>query len=150
MAEGLFAMMTADEEGQWQINSAGIATGGGQPPSEHTLSILNAENINLSGNRSQAINADLLNSASHIFAMSASHLYTLERRLKRFERDYGEWLSCDVSTEVVDGFLEELSLAPRTTHSSAGFLTMRTCNPLRAKCAALCTARLRVSTPLPP
>lgn len=44
-----------------------------------------------------------------------SHLYTLERRLKRFERDYGEWLSCDVSTEVVDGFLEELSLAPRTT-----------------------------------
>ena len=78
MAEGLFAMMTADEEGQWQINSAGIATGGGQPPSEHTLSILNAENINLSGNRSQAINADLLNSASHIFVMSASHLYTLE------------------------------------------------------------------------
>ena len=44
-----------------------------------------------------------------------SHLYTLERRLKRFERDYGDWLSCDVSTEVVDDFLEELSLAPRTT-----------------------------------
>lgn len=78
MAEGLLRKMVADEDGQWQIKSAGIATSGGQPPSEHTLSILNAENIDLSDNHSQAINAELLTSASHIFAMSASHLYTLE------------------------------------------------------------------------
>ncbi len=78
MAEGMFRGMVAKETGQWQIQSAGIATGGGQPPSEHTLSILSEDNIDLSGNRSQAISADLVTSASHIFAMSASHLYTLE------------------------------------------------------------------------
>jgi protein-tyrosine-phosphatase len=78
MAEGLFRKMVTDEDGQWKIKSAGIATGGGQPPSEHTISILNAKNIDLSGNRSQVINADLINSADHIIAMSSSHLYTLE------------------------------------------------------------------------
>lgn len=78
MAEGLFRTMVSGEDDQWQVNSAGIATGGGQPPSEHTLSILKAKDIDLSGNRSQPINADLINNAGHILAMSASHLYTLE------------------------------------------------------------------------
>lgn len=77
MAEGMFRGMVAKETGQWQIQSAGIATGGGQAPSDHTLSILSKDNIDLAGNRSQAISADLVNCASHIFAMSASHLHTL-------------------------------------------------------------------------
>ena len=42
------------------------------------------------------------------------HVYTLENRLERFERDHGDWLSCDVSTEVVDDFLQGLSVASRT------------------------------------
>jgi len=78
MAEGLFRSMVAGEDGDWEIRSAGIATGGGQPPSAHTLSILKENHIDLSGNRSQAINTELVNSASHILAMSASHLYTLD------------------------------------------------------------------------
>jgi glycine hydroxymethyltransferase len=78
MAEGMFRGMIAKETDQWQIQSAGIATGGGQTPSDHTLSILSEDDIDLSGNRSQVISADLVTRASHIFAMSASHLYTLE------------------------------------------------------------------------
>ena len=78
MAEGLFRSMTANEDGNWEIRSAGIATVGGQPPSAHTLTILKDKNIDLSGNSSQQITAELINSSSHILAMSASHLYTIE------------------------------------------------------------------------
>ena len=42
------------------------------------------------------------------------HQYETERRLLRFNSDYGDWLACDVSTEVVDDFLTGLDLAPRT------------------------------------
>ena len=78
MAEGLFRSMAANEDGDWEIRSAGIATIGGQPPSAHTLTILKDKNIDLSGNSSQQINAELVNSSSYILAMSASHLYTIE------------------------------------------------------------------------
>ena len=78
MAEGLFRSMTANEDGNWEIRSAGIATVGGQPPSAHTLTLLKDKNIDLSGNSSQQITAELINSSSHILAMSASHLYTIE------------------------------------------------------------------------
>jgi len=77
MAEGLFRSMAANEDGDWEIRSAGIATVGGEPPSTHTLTILKDKNIDLSGNSSQQINAELVNSSSHILAMSASHLYTI-------------------------------------------------------------------------
>ena len=78
MAEGMFRQMLEDEHGEWEIASAGIATGGGQIPSAHTLQILDEAGIDLRGNRSQPISAELVASASHIFTMSVGHLYAVE------------------------------------------------------------------------
>jgi integrase len=42
-------------------------------------------------------------------------VYTLQNRLNRFDAQYRDWLACDFNTEVIDEFLEDLRLAPRTT-----------------------------------
>ena len=53
MAEGLFRKMTEEDESSFEIQSAGVATGGGQEPSKYTLDILKEEGIDLSSNKSQ-------------------------------------------------------------------------------------------------
>jgi glycine hydroxymethyltransferase len=78
MAEGMFKQMLEGEDGDWEVASAGIATGGGQIPSGHTLQVLSEAGIDLRGNRSQPINADLIASATHIFTMSVGHLYAVD------------------------------------------------------------------------
>ncbi len=78
MAEGLFQQMVEELPGEWEISSAGIATGGGQPPSAHTLEVLEEAGVDLSANRSQPIDAELVAGASHIFTMSVGHLYAVE------------------------------------------------------------------------
>jgi integrase len=45
---------------------------------------------------------------------SKRHIDDMTSRLKRFNTEYGEWLACDVSTEVVDDFLHHLNLKPQT------------------------------------
>jgi len=45
---------------------------------------------------------------------SKSHRDTLEYRLKRFNEDYGDWLACDVTTEVIDDFLANLKVGQQT------------------------------------
>ena len=45
---------------------------------------------------------------------SKSHRDTLEYRLKRFNQEYGEWLACDVTTEVIDDFLANLEVGQQT------------------------------------
>lgn len=77
MAEGMFRRMVADER-DWEISSAGVATGGGHRPSEHTLGVLKEAGIDLSKNLSQPLSSDLIARASHIFTMSAGHLYAVE------------------------------------------------------------------------
>ena len=49
-------------------------------------------------------------------AVSESYFYATERRLKRFVADYGDWMACDVSAEVVEDWLEELELGAQTTN----------------------------------
>lgn len=79
MAEGLFRKITEEEESTFEVQSAGVATGGGQEPSKYTLDILKEEGIDLSSNKSQFLDRELIDWASHIFTMSASHLYTVEQ-----------------------------------------------------------------------
>lgn len=45
-----------------------------------------------------------------------SHLDTVSRRLQRFVDDYGEWLACDISEEIVGEWLEDLEVGPTTTN----------------------------------
>ena len=79
MAEGLFRKITEEDEASFDVQSAGVATGGGQEPSKYTLEILKEEGIDLSSNKSQFLDHELINWASQIFTMSASHLYTVHK-----------------------------------------------------------------------
>ena len=45
---------------------------------------------------------------------SKRHCDSVEQRLKRFNKDYGDWLACDVSPEVIDDFITELNVASKT------------------------------------
>lgn len=45
---------------------------------------------------------------------SNHHLRSTEQRLKKFNSQYGDWLACDVSTEIIQDFLDHLKLAPKT------------------------------------
>lgn len=44
-----------------------------------------------------------------------AHQDTLGGRLERFGKEYGAWLACDVTTEVIDDYLDDLKLAALTT-----------------------------------
>lgn len=48
--------------------------------------------------------------------VSNVHHYSTSKRLERFAEEYGDWFACDVSTEVVEDFLEDLNLAPLTVN----------------------------------
>ncbi|NWK54967.1 tyrosine-type recombinase/integrase [Verrucomicrobiaceae bacterium N1E253] len=45
---------------------------------------------------------------------SKGHRDTLGYRLKRFNASYGDWLACDITTEIIDDFLTNLEMAQQT------------------------------------
>lgn len=45
---------------------------------------------------------------------SQSHIANVRSRLNRFTADYGDWLACDVSTEIIDDFLTNLNRQSQT------------------------------------
>ncbi len=71
MAEGLLRHMTG---GHVEAVSAGLGAGRGQPPSLHAIEVLRQEGVDISGQRSQPVSAELLRRADHIFTMTRDHL----------------------------------------------------------------------------
>lgn len=63
---------------------------------------------------SEAVDAYLLSLQKK--KVSSSHLYSVEKRLRKFEADHGEWLACDLSGEVASDWLEDLKLADQTVN----------------------------------
>lgn len=47
---------------------------------------------------------------------SVAHLRTLETRLEGFRQLYGDWLICDVSTELIEEYLSDLDLGALTVN----------------------------------
>lgn len=43
--------------------------------------------------------------------LSGSYRYTMKKRLERFEGDHGEWMACDISTEVAGDWLHDIELS---------------------------------------
>jgi protein-tyrosine-phosphatase len=76
MAEGIFRYMTRDRN-DIQVSSAGVGTVHGQPPSLHAVEVLKPFGIDISRIRSQPLDDDLVDSATHIFAMTLGHLETI-------------------------------------------------------------------------
>jgi RpiB/LacA/LacB family sugar-phosphate isomerase len=77
MAEGLFRAALKGRK-DIEVSSAGVATGWGQPPSEHAVQVLRKWGIDISQQRSQPLTDELIADATHIFVMTRGHLDTIQ------------------------------------------------------------------------
>src|SRR5436190_21630565 len=77
MAEGLFRRLLGNRK-DIEVASAGVHAVRGQPPSLHAINVCQQEGVDISGPRSQPLTATLVDHATHIFAMTASHLDTIQ------------------------------------------------------------------------
>lgn len=74
MAEGLFRKLVKDEESVEVLGSAGVSAYPGDLISPDTAKILKSEGAELPEFRSRAVDDALLSEATHVFAMTESHL----------------------------------------------------------------------------
>lgn len=79
MAEGLFRKAAAGR-GDLLAGSAGVAASKGSFASRETMAILRKLGADLGDFRSQPVTAELLDRATHVFAMTQGHLAHLEAR----------------------------------------------------------------------
>jgi glycine hydroxymethyltransferase len=77
MAEGLFRQMVTGRP-DIQVQSAGVSTFPGQPPSQHAISVLADLRIDISKFRSVALSEELVRRASCIIAMTRGHLESIQ------------------------------------------------------------------------
>ena len=84
MAEGLFRELVKDRS-DYTVGSAGMAAVNGQSASQHTTDILKEKGADTSHFKSRAVTRDLVQQATHIFAMSRHHLAALEDEFPEVE-----------------------------------------------------------------
>jgi glycine hydroxymethyltransferase len=77
MAEGLFRHMIEGRD-DIRVDSAGVGAMYGQPASSHGVEVLRQLGIDISGHRSQPLTPRLIEEATFIFAMTNSHLETIQ------------------------------------------------------------------------
>ena len=73
MAQGLFADLVRGRR-DIEVTSAGIGAVGGQPPSAHSVDVMNEIGIDIRNIRSKPLMADLVRKADFIFVMTYGHL----------------------------------------------------------------------------
>jgi len=73
MAQGLFADLVRGRS-DIEVTSAGIGAVGGQPPSHHSVEVMNELGIDIKNIRSKPLMADLVRKADFIFVMTYGHL----------------------------------------------------------------------------
>ena len=73
MAQGLFQTMIA-ERADLRVESAGVSTYPGQPPSAHAVEVLAELGVDISQHRSRPLSEKVMNEADWIVAMTRSHL----------------------------------------------------------------------------
>ena len=76
LAEVLFRDLTRERD-DYEVGSAGVGAFSGQPASRHSQELARERGLDLSGHRSRAVTVDLVDDATHIFAMSRGHLADL-------------------------------------------------------------------------
>jgi glycine hydroxymethyltransferase len=76
IAEGLFRRLVGNRK-DIEVASAGVHAVRGQPPSLYAVQVCESDGVNISDLRSQPLTADLVNRATHIFAMTGAHLETI-------------------------------------------------------------------------
>ena len=73
MAEALFRRAVAGR-GDFRALSAGLGAVDGQPPTAHSVTAMRELGVDISGQRSRALTANLLRQADYIFGMTHSHV----------------------------------------------------------------------------
>ena len=76
MAEGLFRHAVKGR-GEFRILSAGLGALDGQPPTHHSVQAMREIGIDISGQRSNALTAEMVRAADYIFGMTHSHVDTV-------------------------------------------------------------------------
>lgn len=84
MAEALFREAVKERD-DFEVGSAGVAAYPGSPASSATLKILAARGISADGFASRPVTKEVLESSTHVFAMTASHLAALMEDFPEFE-----------------------------------------------------------------
>jgi glycine hydroxymethyltransferase len=77
MAEGLFKKLLAGRD-DIHVQSAGVSAGRGMPASRHAIQALSADGVDLTNFRSQPVSEELVQQATHIFAMTRDHKRLIE------------------------------------------------------------------------
>ncbi len=76
IAEGLFRRLIGNRK-DIAVASAGVHAVRGQPPSLYAVQVCESDGVDISDLRSQPLTADLVDRATHIFAMTGVHLETI-------------------------------------------------------------------------
>ncbi len=76
MALGLFRRLLGNRK-DIEADAAGVHAVRGQPPSVHAIDVCRNRGVDISRFRSQPLTATLVDRATHIFAMTGSHLETI-------------------------------------------------------------------------
>lgn len=76
LAEALFRDLVKGRA-DYTVRSAGVGAFSGQPASRHSVTLARERGLDLSGHSSRAVTHDLVDEATHIFALSRSHLAAL-------------------------------------------------------------------------
>jgi len=77
IAEGLFGRLIGNRK-DIEVASAGVHAVRGQPPSLYAVQVCMEEGTDISGLRSQPLTAALVDQATHIFAMTGTHVETIQ------------------------------------------------------------------------
>ncbi len=92
MAEGLFRLATRDRE-DFAVSSAGVSASRGAPCNPESAALIERHNAALDGFGSRAVSDAILAEASHVFAMTRSHLQVLESRFPMHSDKF--YLTCE-------------------------------------------------------
>lgn len=77
MAEALFRDLVKGRP-EYEVGSAGVAAAPGMPASRHTTDIVRERGLDLSHFQSRMLDKEMLNAATHVFAMSGNHIAAIE------------------------------------------------------------------------
>ncbi len=92
MAEGMFRK-AVEKRGDFTVASAGIAAYPGDEANPETVKFLAGRGIAFDGFSSQPVSPELLEQATHVFAMTSSHLEALESLFPEFSDKF--FLVCE-------------------------------------------------------
>lgn len=92
MAEGLFRLATR-ERADFHCSSAGVSASRGAPCNPESAALLKRYGAPLTDCGSRVVSDEILAAATHIFAMTRSHLQTLESRFPKHSDKF--YLTCE-------------------------------------------------------